>query len=115
MAIRNSDARQDFGENPGFSNHNSAPLAMRLRIEIMRHSAYSAASRRLSIFGLKTAVFHLSVLLDSARRAWCHADLSAADGDSATAPDASAADLTFLPVPQRDHRRNVKSKAALES
>jgi hypothetical protein len=47
VARRRGDARQDFWENPGFSNHNSAYLAMRLLIEIMRHSAYPQPIRPL--------------------------------------------------------------------
>jgi hypothetical protein len=60
-ACGSGDARQDFRENPGLSNHNSARLAMRLRIAIMRQSAYAADDRRLSNFGLKRASFLPSV------------------------------------------------------
>ena len=61
LACGSGDARRDFRENPGFSNHNSARLAMRLHIELMRHSAYPTSRLRLSHFGLKWVSFHLSV------------------------------------------------------
>jgi hypothetical protein len=61
VACRHGAARRDFLENPGFSNHNSVYPAMRLRIEIMRHSANSTSERGLSVFGPKRAFFDLPV------------------------------------------------------
>ena len=40
-------------ENPDFSNHNSARLAMRLHIEIMRHSAYAKSHGGGPLLGQK--------------------------------------------------------------
>jgi hypothetical protein len=52
-----ASARQDSWENPDFSNHNSARLAMRLHIEIMRHSAYAKSQREGPFLGQKSTFF----------------------------------------------------------